>query len=84
MADGRFVGVDLITVEACFVVAGLADRARIDGKLRESLGALRDLRVLLADLGLGVSSGGRSVGDSGPVEGGGLESVLGAGPELVD
>ena len=84
VAAGELSGVDLITVEACFAAATLADRARVDGKVRESLTALRDLRDLLADLGLKGGAGGRSGGDSEPADGDGVGSLLGAGPELGD
>ncbi|PKQ20175.1 MAG: hypothetical protein CVT66_06225 [Actinobacteria bacterium HGW-Actinobacteria-6] len=88
--SGDLVGLARITAEMVISVADVADACRRDGKPRESLAALRELRELLADLRPGGPGGEPGPGDGGADPGGvagdtdELESLLGSGPSVGD
>jgi len=81
-------GVARITAEMAVSVADLADAARLDGKPREALAALKELRELLGELDPKAAGGepgagdGPAGGEPGPAEQ--LEGLLGSGPSVGD
>lgn len=82
------VGKAAVFAEIAVTLAGSADRARIDGDLAGFARFARDLERLLDRVAPDVAVGGVKREGSSLVDGSdqpdGLESILGAGPEVRD